>query len=74
MIAGGGLAGLSLAIALRQGLPHAAVTLADPQLSRGGSDPRASAIAAAPRRMLEALGVWHAIAEKAQPILARATV
>jgi 2-octaprenyl-6-methoxyphenol hydroxylase len=69
MIAGGGLAGLSLAIALRQALPHAAVTLADPQLDRGGSDPRASAIAAAPRRMLEALGVWNSISEEAQPIL-----
>jgi 2-octaprenyl-6-methoxyphenol hydroxylase len=69
MIAGGGLAGLSLAIALRQALPHAAVTLADPQLERGGSDPRASVIAAAPRRMMEALGVWQTIAEDAQPIL-----
>jgi 2-octaprenyl-6-methoxyphenol hydroxylase len=38
-------------------------------LRRGGDDVRASAIAAAPRRMFEALGVWGAVADEAQPIL-----
>ena len=70
LIAGGGFAGLSLAIALRRALgPQFAVTLADPMLQRGGDDVRASAIAAAPRRMFEALGVWGAVADEAQPIL-----
>jgi 2-octaprenyl-6-methoxyphenol hydroxylase len=70
LIAGGGFAGLSLAIALRRALgPQFAVTLADPMLRRGGDDVRASAIAAAPRRMFEALGVWGAVADEAQPIL-----
>jgi 2-octaprenyl-6-methoxyphenol hydroxylase len=74
LIAGGGFAGLSLAIALRRALgPGFAVTLADPALGRGGDaraqDLRASAIAAAPRRMFEALGVWQAVAGEAQPIL-----
>src|SRR5450755_3193544 len=69
LIAGGGFAGLALALALRQALgPRFAVTLADPELTRG-EDLRASAIAAAPRRMFEALGVWAAVAAEAQEIL-----
>jgi 2-octaprenyl-6-methoxyphenol hydroxylase len=70
LIAGGGFAGFALAIALRQALgENFAVTLADPELGQGGGDVRASAIAAAPRRMFEALGVWDAVAAEAQPIL-----
>src|SRR5262249_54735967 len=68
LIAGGGFAGLSLAIALRQALgPSFAVTVADPALGR--EDARASAIAAAARRMFEAIGVWSEVAAKAEPIL-----
>ena len=68
LIAGGGFAGLSLAIALKQGLgPSFAVAVADPAIGR--DDPRASAIAAAARRMFEAIGVWEAVAADAQPIL-----
>jgi 2-octaprenyl-6-methoxyphenol hydroxylase len=75
LIAGGGFAGLALALALRRALgPSFAVTLADPELARAGladgsGDVRASAVAAAPRRMFEALGVWQAVAAQAQPIL-----
>jgi 2-octaprenyl-6-methoxyphenol hydroxylase len=70
LIAGGGFAGFALAIALRQALgENFAVTLADPGLGQTGNDVRASAIAAAPRRMFEALGVWDAVAAEAQPIL-----
>jgi len=69
LIAGGGFAGLALALALRRALgPRFAVALADPELARG-DDLRASAIAAAPRRMFEALGVWDAVGAEAQPIL-----
>lgn len=69
-IVGGGLAGLSLALALRQGLgPDADITLYDPTLSRAGMDDgRCSAIAACARRMLTSLGVWQELAGKAEPM------
>ena len=70
LIAGGGFAGLALAIALRQGSDRAlSVALADPAMDRASRDPRASAIAAAARRLFETIGVWPAIAAGAQPIL-----
>lgn len=70
-IVGGGLGGLSLALALRQGLgADARITLLDPALANPViDDERCSAIAACGRRMLTVLGVWPRIAEKAQPIL-----
>jgi 2-octaprenyl-6-methoxyphenol hydroxylase len=71
LIAGGGFAGLTLAIALRQALgPSFAVTVADPALGVShAEDERASAIVAAARRLFETLGVWDAVSGQAQPIL-----
>ena len=70
LIAGGGFAGLALAIALRQGSEGGlSVALADPALDRASGDPRASAIAAAARRLFETIGVWDSIAADAEPIL-----
>ncbi len=71
VIAGGGFAGLALALALRQGLGESfRVVVADPAFAADARpDLRASAIAAAARRMFEALGVWDAVADEAQPIL-----
>src|ERR1700686_3865243 len=71
VIGGAGFAGLALAIALRQGLGEAfAVTVIDPALAAAQSkDPRASAIAAAARRLFEAIEVWDAVEADAQPIL-----
>jgi len=71
VIGGAGFAGLALAIALRQGLGEPfKVVVADPALGRTHSgDARASAIAAAARRMFETIGVWNAVAADAQPIL-----
>jgi 2-octaprenyl-6-methoxyphenol hydroxylase len=71
LIGGGGFAGLALAIALRRGLGEPfRVVVADPALGRShAGDARASAIAAAARRLLETIGVWDAVAAEAQPIL-----
>jgi 2-octaprenyl-6-methoxyphenol hydroxylase len=71
VIGGAGFAGLALAVALRQALGEAfSVTVADPALrSTPSKDPRASAIAAAARRLFEAIGVWDAVEDEAQPIL-----
>ncbi len=76
LIAGGGFAGLTLAIALRQALGGSfAVAVADPGLEPGlgraaaGDDERASAIVASVRRLFETLGVWQGVAAEAQPIL-----
>jgi len=70
VIAGGGLAGLSLALALKQALGEGVeAVMYDPALKRDPhGDKRAYAIAAAGRRMLEALGIWSGIADQAQPI------
>jgi 2-octaprenyl-6-methoxyphenol hydroxylase len=70
LIGGGNLAGLSLAIALKQGLGGGfSVVVADPMLDRASGDARASAIAAAARRLFETIGAWDAISADAQPIL-----
>src|SRR5277367_6098827 len=71
LIAGGGFAGLTLAIALREALgPSFAVTLADPALvANYAKDERASAIVAGARRLYETIGVWDEVAQQAQPIL-----
>jgi len=71
LIAGGGFAGLTLAVALKQGLgPSFAVAVADPALGKSHtSDERASAIVAAARRLLDTIGVWPSVADDAQPIL-----
>ena len=71
LIGGAGFAGLALAIALRQGLGDAfAVKVVDPAFKADKSkDLRASAIAAAARRLFETIGVWDAVADEAQPML-----
>jgi 2-octaprenyl-6-methoxyphenol hydroxylase len=70
LIVGGGLAGLSLAIALGQaGLGVAVIDREDPARAlAAGFDGRVSAIADASVRMLEAIGLWRHVVE-AQPIL-----
>jgi 2-octaprenyl-6-methoxyphenol hydroxylase len=71
LIAGGGFAGLTLAIALRQALGSSfSVALADPMFGRShADDERASAIVTSVRRLFETLGIWQALAGEAQPIL-----
>ena len=71
VIGGGALAGLALALALRQGLgAEIPIIVADPALAtRPSRDPRATAIVAACRRLFDAIGVWQAVADQTQPIL-----
>jgi 2-octaprenyl-6-methoxyphenol hydroxylase len=71
VIGGGAFAGLALALALRQGLgDDVAIIVADPALGlRPSRDGRATAIVAACRRLMEAIGVWKDVAASAQPIL-----
>ena len=70
LIGGAGFAGLSLALALRQALGEPfRVAVADPALGRPVEDARASAIVAAARRLFEVLGVWDAVAARAEPML-----
>ena len=71
VVAGGGLPGLALALALRQTLGEAVrITVCDPAFGRADAprDLRAYAVAAAARRMLARLGVWDAVCASAQPI------
>jgi len=71
LIGGGGFAGLALAIALREALGEGfAVAVVDPSLRNAKSkDPRATAIAAAARRLFETIGAWQAVEAEAQPML-----
>jgi 2-octaprenyl-6-methoxyphenol hydroxylase len=74
MIAGAGPSGLLLATALKKlaGKALEVLVVDGAALGAAGSStpgPRTSAIAPAPRNMLETLGVWQRIADKAQPVL-----
>ncbi|HEX5508894.1 MAG TPA: FAD-dependent monooxygenase [Pseudolabrys sp.] len=71
LICGAGFAGLAFGIALRQALGRSfTVVVADPALAAERSgDMRATAIAAAARRLFDAVGAWQAVTGHAQPIL-----
>jgi 2-octaprenyl-6-methoxyphenol hydroxylase len=70
LIAGGGAAGLVAALALARSAPDLSVEVVDAKPAAAAlRDERASAIAAAARRMLGRLGIWSALADDAQPIL-----
>ncbi|MCT8158473.1 FAD-dependent monooxygenase [Pseudoruegeria sp. SHC-113] len=71
LIAGGGLNGPALALALAQG--GLSVVIADPTpeavLEAEAFDGRGYALALASQRLLAALGIWGEVAENSQPIL-----
>jgi 2-octaprenyl-6-methoxyphenol hydroxylase len=71
LIAGGGLNGPALALALAAGGFRVTVVDARPAPDRAeaGFDGRAYALAIASVRLLKAIGVWGTVADKAQPIL-----
>jgi len=70
VIAGGGIAGLTLALALKRSMGGSfAIIVADPALAGPErADNRAYAVAAAAQAMLQTLGIWDAIAASAQPM------
>ncbi|WP_342148980.1 FAD-dependent monooxygenase [Methylorubrum sp. SB2] len=71
LVAGAGLPGLTLAVALKRAHgPALDVAVCDPGLPAGAARHRgrAYAVAAGPRRMLERLGLWAAIAPAAEPM------
>ncbi|MFT6579897.1 MAG: 2-octaprenyl-6-methoxyphenol hydroxylase [Alphaproteobacteria bacterium] len=70
LIAGGGMAGLTMAVALRQaGLRVAVVERAPLSVLRTPShDGRTSAISFGTARIFEGIGVWAAMVDEAQPI------
>jgi 2-octaprenyl-6-methoxyphenol hydroxylase len=70
VVAGGGIAGLALALAVRRACPGATVTLCDPRPAHPARSPRAVAVAAGARRFLGDLDAWQAVAAEAQPITA----
>jgi 2-octaprenyl-6-methoxyphenol hydroxylase len=71
VIAGGGLNGPALALALAQGGFRVTVVDARPAPARAeaGFDGRAYALAIASVRLLTAIGVWPGVRDRAQPIL-----
>ncbi len=71
VIAGGGLNGPALALALAQGGFRVTVIDARPAMARAdaGFDGRAYALAIASKRMLTVLGIWAEVGEKTQAIL-----
>ncbi len=71
MVAGAGIPGLALALALKQAHgPALDVTVCDPGLPLGGARQRgrAYAVAAGGRHLFERLGIWARIASAVQPI------
>lgn len=68
LVVGGGPVGLSLAIALTRFVPGIRLGLLDRRELSVPSDSRASAIAAGVRHLFEAIGVWPAMADQANPI------
>jgi 2-octaprenyl-6-methoxyphenol hydroxylase len=70
LIAGGGTAGLTAALAMVRAAPDLTLEVVDARPPEAPSrDERASAIAAAARRMLDQLGIWPELEADAQPIL-----
>jgi len=69
LVGGGGYVGLSVAVSIKKAAPHLGVMVVDAAPDNvWQKDARASAIAAAASRMLEALGLWEKMLPEAQPI------
>lgn len=72
IVSGASYAGLSLGLALAEALPGITIALVDPAAPQGTGtpwrDPRAFAVSASSRHLLEAIGIWPAIAAEAQAV------
>ena len=72
IISGGSYAGLALALALAQGLDGISVAVLDPRPHGPGAplpdDPRAFALSASSKNLLQAIGIWPLIADTAQAV------
>ncbi|UDL04517.1 2-octaprenyl-6-methoxyphenyl hydroxylase [Marinobacter sp. CA1] len=77
VIAGGGLAGASLALAMARALPHRAITVVEsfpltqdalPDSYQPSYDARSTALAWGSRQIFQDLGLWSALARQATPI------
>lgn len=72
IISGGSYAGLALALALAQGLDGIKIAVLDPRPRGPGAplpgDPRAFALSAASKNLLQAIGIWRMIADTAQAV------
>ncbi|MFZ1814889.1 MAG: ubiquinone biosynthesis hydroxylase [Rhizobiaceae bacterium] len=69
VIAGGGYVGLCIALSVKQAAPHLKIAVIDAIPAEAiENDTRASAIAAAAVRMLEAIGIWSEVEADTQPI------
>jgi 2-octaprenyl-6-methoxyphenol hydroxylase len=69
VVAGAGPAGLAFAAAVKQALgPGIAIALVDPRPQARDGRLRTVALAEGPRRLIEQVGVWTALAPLAQPI------
>lgn len=68
-IVGGGPVGMTLALALARSMAGLRIAMLDRRDFAVPQDQRAFAISAGVKRVLETLGVWRAVADKAEPIL-----
>lgn len=68
-IVGGGPVGMTLALALSRSMAGLKIAMLDRRDFAVPQDQRAFAISAGVKRVLETLGVWRAVADKAEPIL-----
>ena len=69
LVGGGGYVGLAVAVSIKKAAPHLNVMVVDAAPENvWRKDARASAIAAAASRMLDALGLWEKMLPEAQPI------
>lgn len=72
VVSGASYAGMALALALAEALPGIEIALVDPVTPRGRTeparDPRAFAVSASSKHVLDAIGIWDAVASEAQAV------